>query len=93
MSSLGDPRQSGNMAPLLNPLFLVFKNSLLPNYRVKYYDYIVKWCSGIACNWCASLDIAYFSTLTCRIDVVLFIPVDPSSFSFFQSFHSSIYQV
>ena len=20
---------------------------LLPNYRVKYYDYIVKWCSGI----------------------------------------------
>ena len=30
---------------------------VLPNYCVKYYDYIVKWCSGLACNWCVSLDI------------------------------------
>ena len=25
-------------------------------YHVKYYDYIVKWCSCLACNWCVSLD-------------------------------------
>ena len=37
--------------------------SLLRNYYVKYYDYIVKWCSGIACDWCASLDIAYILAL------------------------------
>ena len=24
----------------------------------KYYDHIVMWCSGIACDWSASLDIA-----------------------------------
>ena len=24
----------------------MFKTSLLRNYSVKYYDYIVKWCSG-----------------------------------------------
>ena len=29
------------MAPLLNSLFLVFKISPLPNYRVKYHGYIV----------------------------------------------------
>ena len=34
------------MAALLNSLFFVFKISILPNYHVKYYDYIVKWCSG-----------------------------------------------
>ena len=38
------------------------KISLLHNYRVKYY--IVKCCSGIACDWCASLDIAYILALT-----------------------------
>ena len=36
----------------------VFKMSLLRNYRVKYCDYVVKWCSGIACDWCASLDMS-----------------------------------
>ena len=46
------------MAASLNSLFFVFKMSYLPKYRVKYYDYIVKWCSGIQCNWCVSLDIA-----------------------------------
>ena len=30
------------MAALLNKLFFVFKISLLRDYRVKYYDYIVK---------------------------------------------------
>ena len=39
--------QSGNMAVLLNELVFVFKISFLPKYRVKYYDYIGKWCSGI----------------------------------------------
>ena len=34
--------------------FFVFKISLLRNYRVKYYDCIVKLWSGIACDWCAS---------------------------------------
>ena len=38
-------------------LFFVFTISLLPNYRVKYYDYIEKWYSGVACNWCVPLDI------------------------------------
>ena len=28
-------------------LCFVFKVSLLPNYGVKYYDYIVKWCSTV----------------------------------------------
>ena len=55
---LGDGYQSGKMATLLNALFSVFKISFLPNYRVKYYVYLVKWCSGAACNWCVSLDIA-----------------------------------
>ena len=45
------------MVTLLNSLFFVFKISLLPNYHVKYYDYIVKWCSTVACNRCVSLDI------------------------------------
>ena len=43
--------------------FFVFKTSLLRNYRFKYNDYVVKWCSGIACAWCASLDIAYIVAL------------------------------
>ena len=34
-------------AKLLNSLFFVFKISFLPKYRVIYYDYIVKWYSGI----------------------------------------------
>ena len=55
--SLGCSCQTGNMAALLNSLFFVFKISFLPNYRAKYYDYIVKWCRGVACNWCVSLDI------------------------------------
>ena len=45
-------------------VFFVFKMSLLPNYCVKYYDYIVKWCSDIVCNWYVSLDIALFLALT-----------------------------
>ena len=55
---LGDACQSDEMATLLNSLFFVFNIFFLPNYRVKYYDYIVKWCRGAACNWCVSLDIA-----------------------------------
>ena len=45
------------MAALLNSLSFAFKNSFLPKYRVKYYDYIVKWWSGIQCNWFVSMDI------------------------------------
>ena len=37
--------QSSEMAVLLNSLSFVFTNSFLPKYRVKYYDYTVKWCS------------------------------------------------
>ena len=47
---VGGSCQSGKMAALLNSLFLVFKISFLPKvgpYRVKYYDYIVKWYGGI----------------------------------------------
>ena len=55
----------GKMATLLNSLFFVFNVPLLPKYRVKYYDYIVKWCSGVVglYNWCVSLDIAIILTL------------------------------
>ena len=35
------------MAALLNSLFFAFTNSFLPKYSVKYYDYIIKWRSGI----------------------------------------------
>ena len=52
------------MAASLNSLFFVFKMSSLPKYRVMYYDYIVKWCSGKKCNWCVSLDIAKMLALT-----------------------------
>ena len=51
------------MAKLINSSFFVFKSSILRNYRVKYYDYIVNWYSGIACDWCSSLDIAYILAL------------------------------
>ena len=53
--------ESWKMATLMNSSFFVFKMSLRRNYRVKYYYFIVKWCSassGIACDWCASLDIS-----------------------------------
>ena len=33
-------------------------DALLHNYRVKYDGFMVKWCRGIVCDWCASLDIA-----------------------------------
>ena len=42
---------------------LVSKISFLPNYCVKYYEYIVKWSSGVAFDCCASLDIAYIVAL------------------------------
>ena len=53
----GDACQSGKTATQSNELFFGFNISLLNNYLVKYYDYIVKWCSGIACNWGVLLDI------------------------------------
>ena len=39
--------QTREMAALFNSLSFAFANSFLPKYRVKYYDYIIKWCSGI----------------------------------------------
>ena len=57
-SGVGDPRKSNEMATLLNSLLFVFTFSFMPTDRVKYYDYIVKWCSLISCNWCVSLNIA-----------------------------------
>ena len=48
----------------LNALFFAFKISFLPNYPVKYYDYIVKLWHGVACNWCVSLDIDFTLALT-----------------------------
>ena len=35
------------MAILFNSLFFRFKISFLPNYCVKYFDCIEKWCSGV----------------------------------------------
>ena len=45
------------MAALLNSLPFAFTDSFLPKYRVKYYDYSIKWCFEIKCNWCVSMDI------------------------------------
>ena len=39
--------QSCKMAILLTSLLFVFDISFLPEYRVNYYDYIIKWCFGI----------------------------------------------
>ena len=66
---LFDVCQSCNISTLLNSLFLVFNISFLPrpNYRVKYFDYIVKWCSGVACNWQVSLYIALIVALTSKL--------------------------
>ena len=59
LAGLAHACQSGNMAMLLTSLLFVFEISFLPKYRVNYYDYIIKWCFGILCNWCVSLDIAH----------------------------------
>ena len=56
---LGDGCQSGEMATLLHTLCFVFKYSFQSTFRVKYYDFIVKWCSGISFDGCASLDIGF----------------------------------
>ena len=47
LKSIAGGCQSSEMAALLNSLSFAFPNSFLPKYRVKYYDYIVKWCSGV----------------------------------------------
>ena len=56
--------QHGDMATLVNLLSFVLKTSFLPNYRIKYYDHILKCCSGIACDWFASMDIDKMFALT-----------------------------
>ena len=53
------------MAAHLNSLSFAFKYSFLPKYSVKYYDYIVKWCSGIQCNWYVSMDTVYAESDRC----------------------------
>ena len=45
--SIGGGCQSSEMAALFNTLYFAFTNSCLPKYRVKCYDYIVKWYSGL----------------------------------------------
>ena len=45
----------------------MFKISILPNYRVKYYDYIVKWCSGMKCNWCVMCIAVYWLNFSFNI--------------------------
>ena len=70
MPDISDACQSGKAVTLLNSLFFVFRILFLCNYRVKYYDYIVKWCSGIAYNWCVSLDIGLVSPLRCSFSLL-----------------------
>ena len=53
-------------------IIFVPKISLLPNYSVKYYDYIVKWCGGVVCNWRVSLDIPLILALTKLLEILLF---------------------
>ena len=60
---------SRKMATLMNSSFFVFKMLRLRNYRVKYY-YIVKRCSGIACDCCASLDIVSILALSTHLSVL-----------------------
>ena len=47
LQSIAGGCQSSEMAALLNSLSFAFANSFLPKYCVKYYDYIVEWCSGV----------------------------------------------
>ena len=65
------------MAAPLNSLSFAFTNSFLPKYRVKYYDYIIKWCSGLQCNWCVSMDID--SILALRLWVTIMVRVHVNS--------------
>ena len=62
-AGLRDTCQSVKMATLLNSLFFVVEISFLPNYSVKYHDYIVKRCSRTACNWFVPLDIGLILAL------------------------------
>ena len=55
---IGDACQSGKIATLLISICFVFNISLLPNYRVKYYECDAVQCMRVACNWCPSLDTA-----------------------------------
>ena len=71
--------QSGKMATLLNSLFFVFKISLLPNYHFTYYDYVLKWCNGVTCNWCVSLDIGLILALTYSRYELKSASLDPSN--------------
>ena len=62
--------QSGNMAILFTSLLFVFEIFFLPKYHVNYYDYIIKWCFGIQCNWCVSLDNAHILAGITNINMV-----------------------
>ena len=44
-------------------IIFLFKILFLPNHCVNYYDYIAKWCSGVACNLCVLLDIGLILVL------------------------------
>ena len=44
-------------------IIFVFDILFLSNYRLEYYEYVVKWWSGVACNWCTSLAIALLLAL------------------------------
>ena len=57
----------------------MFKISFLTKYRVIYYDYIVKWCSGIynvigVYRWILSQFFCF--RLSVRLDQVTWIVVD-----------------
>ena len=67
VAGICDERQSGKTTTLFQSLFFVFRISFMANYRDKYYDYIVKWCSAVARNCCVSLDIALMLPLTCTL--------------------------
>ena len=47
--------QDGDTVDLF--IFRVY-HLILPNYRISYYDFILKWFTDVRCNWCVSLDIA-----------------------------------
>ena len=63
--SLGDPAKVARWRNRWIHHFLCLKfRFCVTTLSNNYYDYIVKWCSGIACDWSASLDIAWVLALS-----------------------------
>ena len=75
--SIGDTCQSGKMATVEYTIF-VLKFPLCLTTVSNIMSVIVKWCSGVVCNWCVSLDIALILALeTGLCSLPHIVPNDP----------------